>query len=476
MSIIKQSIQIHGYIYVESRNRRFAYSFKDNLLTVYSKDSLPIQDKDKIDIQFKSKLPYVIGNDLDSGKNIVFFINSIPFDEGEPLIWSSTTKKVYYFFSFNSSWDNLGINNVDFSFKELDEFFLLDKGLKREISPKDRRFKIETVPYEETKENLEILVDGKTINVELGILQKIRGDSSRPLELSAVIACYFEKTLDIDFLLNIYSIFKRTFCFLCHRRSVKINAIKMFGTSTLNQRTEIGELYILFENATPEAKEIIKKTIKYPTVANKFSNLLQLVSDDKLYFEHIPKDDDSSHHITVASFVLDAAAFEWNFDRCYGDIPVSEYRKEVKEDILIALDKLPEDKGYNSKKKGELKLYTKIVTTVDRNLPEKIRYALKDFDEVLSVFIKNLYRMNNMVFDKKSYKQIADDLQYQRNAYAHGHIDKKLADNIISDTIILEWIDYCLVLKSVGYNNNEMFNIINAIFDRNYVEKPIEEH
>ena len=52
--------------------------------------------------------------------------------------------------------------------------------------------------------------------------------------------------------------------------------------------------------------------------------------------------------------------------------------------------------------------------------------------------------------------------------------DKKLADNIISDTIILEWIDYCLVLKSVGYSDNEMFNIINAIFDRNYIEKPIE--
>lgn len=122
-----------------------------------------------------------------------------------------------------------------------------------------------------------------------------------------------------------------------------------------------------------------------------------------------------------------------------------------------------------------MKLYTKIVTNIDRNLSEKILYALKDFNDVLLVFIKNLYRMNNMKFDKNSYKQIADDLQYQRNAYAHGDIDKKLATNIISDTIILEWINYCLVLKSVGYNNNEMFNIINAIFDRNYIEKPLDE-
>lgn len=472
---MSQNNTMHGYICIEAKNRRYAYSFEDDVLKIYSKDSLPLEEKDKINISFSSELPYVIGNDLDTGKNIVFFINSVPFNEEGPIIWSSTTRQVYYYFSFYSSWDNLGFDHIDFSFKELDVFFPLHKGLKRELSPEDRRFKIETVPYEETKENLEVLVNEKTVSVELGILQKLRGDASQPIELSAVLGCYFEKTLDIEFVLNIYSIFKRLFCFLCHRKSIKMNTIKLFGTSDQGQRMEIGKFHILFDTSIVEDKKVIQKTIKYPTVTNHFSKLIQLVANDKLYFEHIPKDDDSSHHITVSSFILDAAAFEWTFDQCYGDIPISKYRQEVKDDILSVLDELPQSKSYNSKKKGELKLYSKIITNVDRNLSEKILYALKDFDDVLSVFIKNLYRMNDMEFDKNSYQKIADDLQYQRNAYAHGDIDKKLATNIVSDTIILEWIDYCLVLKSVGYSNNEMFNIINAIFDRNYIEKPIEE-
>lgn len=472
----EHSESIHGYICVESRNRRFAYSFKDNALTVYSNDSLPLEEKDKINIEFNSKLPYVIGTDFNSGKNIVFFVNKIPFCEEGPIFWTSTTEQVYYYFYFPYSWDNLGFDHIEFSFKELDVFFPLNKGLQREAIPEGRRFKIETVPYEETKEVLETSINEKTVKIELGIKQKIRGDASQPIELSAILGCYFEKTLDIDFLLNIYSIFKRLFCFLCHRRSVQMNSIKLFGTSDRGYTMEIGELYILFEKAIIEDKKIVQKTIKYPIIANRFSNLIQLVTDDKLYFEHIPIDYDSSHHITVASFILDAAAFEWNFEHCYGDIPISKYRQEVKADILTVLDDLPENKQYNSKKKGELKHYSNIVKNVDRNLSEKILYALKDFDNVLSVFIKNLYGMNNMIFDNKSYNKIANDLQYQRNAYAHGDIDKKLADNIISDTIILEWIDYCLVLKSVGYSDNEMFNIINVIFDRNYIEKPTEDN
>ena len=54
MSTNEQELQINGYICVESRNRRFAYSFRDNLLTVYSDDSLPIENKNRINIEFNT--------------------------------------------------------------------------------------------------------------------------------------------------------------------------------------------------------------------------------------------------------------------------------------------------------------------------------------------------------------------------------------------------------------------------------------
>lgn len=339
----------------------------------------------------------------------------------------------------------------------------------------DRTVKLETIPYERTVEKFNFSAMRKNIEAELGIVQTIGGDPTLPLRLNATLDCSFDKTLDIELLLDLYGTIKRLFCFLCHRKSVKIDRIKLLGTNEDGRRINVGELNILFEKATIEDKRIIDKTVKYLSAKNHFSELVQLVSDDKLYFEHIPINEEESHHITVSSFILDAAAFEWTFTQCYGEIPVSQYRQDVKSDILSVLEELPKHKKYNSKKKSEIKLYSKIVSGVDRNFSEKVLYALKDFEDVLSDFIKKIYKLNDMEFNDKTYNQIADDLQYQRNAYAHGDIDKEMKDNIISDTIILEWINYCMVFKTVGYSNDEIYNLINSIFKRNCEERKVGE-
>ena len=43
--------------------------------------------------------------------------------------------------------------------------------------------------------------------------------------------------------------------------------------------------------------------------------------------------------------------------------------------------------------------------------------------------------------------------------------------NIITDTVILEWLNYCMVLKMAGFNETEIFNIINVVFQRNHEER-----
>lgn len=105
-------------------------------------------------------------------------------------------------------------------------------------------------------------------------------------------------------------------------------------------------------------------------------------------------------------------------------------------------------------------------------LAGKILYALKDLDGVLMEFIKWIYALNNMSLDeKKVYNEIAEDLEYQRNAYAHGNIDREMKPNIITDIVILEWLNYCMVLKMAGFNETEIFNIINVVFQRNHEER-----
>ena len=77
--------------------------------------------------------------------------------------------------------------------------------------------------------------------------------------------------------------------------------------------------------------------------------------------------------------------------------------------------------------------------------------------------------------EKETYAKIAERLQSQRNDFAHGNIDKEMNDNMVSDTIILEWLNYCMVFKSIGYSEDETFNIINQIFNRGFTDKTIND-
>ena len=134
----------------------------------------------------------------------------------------------------------------------------------------------------------------------------------------------------------------------------------------------------------------MEKTVKFYCLESKLSELVQAIADEKVYTEHIPETKKDGSRITVARTILITAAFEWTFTQTYGSPPLSAYRQEVKADVLEKLDVLPEEKSYNSKKKSEVKLYQKIVSNVDRNLSEKIQYALKDCADILGPFMKRL--------------------------------------------------------------------------------------
>ena len=464
---------MQGYIFVKSRKRKFAYVFEEGYLTVFSGNSIPISENEDIDLDLHSSTKYVIANDLSSRKNILFFVDRVPFEEDGPIIWTSTGIQVYFYIVLSVDIENFNVSRVSFSFKELNKFFPLNNALKYEMHYDDRTVKLETIPYEQTVEKFEFSALGETVKSEFDVKQTISGDPQKPLRLEAVLECTVKTTQSIELLLDLYGTIKRLFCFLCHRKSVSINNINLSGYSDEDMVVNVGKLFILFEPTIIEDEKIIEKTIKFHLLKRRFSNLAQLVSDDKLYFEHIPKNEEESHHITVSSFILNSAAFEWTFSQCYGEIPLSQYRKDVKADILAALEVLPEQNKYNFKKKSEIKLYSKIIKNVDRNFSEKVLYALKDFDSILSNFIKYIYKLNNMDFNENTYHQIAEDLQYQRNAYAHGDIDKEMKENIISDTIILEWLNYCMVFKKLEYTDDEIYNLINSIFRRNAVERNI---
>jgi hypothetical protein len=140
----------------------------------------------------------------------------------------------------------------------------------------------------------------------------------------------------------------------------------LYGRDDDGQNREIGEVHALFSNiADEESAKIIEGTIEYWHVQRLLPELVQLIANKSLYFEHIPNNADDARHITVARVILNTAAFEWTFGQYYKDLAVSEYRTQVKNDIVAFADEMLISKNYNSKARSEIKKYKKIILGVD---------------------------------------------------------------------------------------------------------------
>lgn len=466
-------IQMNGYLDVVDKNRSFPYVFEDGLLTVYSGNSLPLDSKRlSLTKELATKQTYIIGSNLANQDNIIFFVDHMPFSGTLGSICTSTSQKVYYYIVLRPNVESMLIDKVALKFSELDYFYNTRHGI--DTTYDENIFSLKTVPWKDTQRTFLFFLSNQKVSCDITVSQILKINSNTPLYLESVLGCEFDKTSDISFILNIYSTVKRLFCFLCFRKNVNINNITLYGRMKDARRTKIGELHIQFEHIKDnEEDKVIQKTIRFEYLQRLFSELSQLVADDNLYFEHIPNDSEDAHHVTIARVILNTAAFEWNFEQCYKNFAVSDYREQVKNDILTILEGLPNKNNYNSKKKSELKKYKKIISGIDSSLAEKIQYALNDCDSILSAFINNIYNLNKM--EKETYSKIAERMQSQRNNFAHGNIDKEMNDNMVSDTIILEWLNYCMVFKSLDYSEDEIFNIINQIFGRRFTDKTIED-
>lgn len=461
---------MNGFIEVPNKGRRFPYVFEDQSLTIYSTNSLPLSGA--TDFGIMSSNIYLIASSTETSALVVFFVDEYPFDDNSPILWTSTTLRVYYYITGLNKDRAFIPDKMCFAFDELNYFFNLNAGMKRRLAD-DKAQIIETLPYEETKKEVSFTCNGIPIVGELGIIQVLRWSSTIPLELHSQLSFAFEKTAKVDFILDLYAVAKRLFCILCYRQNIKMDVVELYGFNEDGLRCPMGVFHPLYSDCTTvEDKKVWEKTVKHHTLEPHFSELIQAIADGRVYVEHIPETKRDGRRITVARTILITAAFEWTFKQTYGNLPLSKYRQEVKTDILEALENLPQTKSYNSKKRGEVKLYQKIVGHVDRNLSERIQYALTDCSSILEPFIKRLYLINNM--DVAQYSQIANELQYQRNAYAHGDIERDLKDNIILDVIILEWLNYCMLFKQVGYDEVDIFNAINQIFTRGFVDKKKE--
>ena len=282
-----------------------------------------------------------------------------------------------------------------------------------------------------------------------------------PLKLNSCLTFEFDETNDYEFILKLCMLAKQFIQYLCYRQNIFFQKIKLTSPHDEYKRISCGDVFVLsdLDKKTEESK-LLKdgRCIKYKYIQGCVGAILQSIADNSIYLGHLPNSYEDGRHKTSASFVMITAGFEWEFKRLFTHgVKKSPETIKAEESIHKLLDELIE--SHTSKEKKILKSLKKCVG--NDPLARKITFAGKELEEIIDIFGKQLYWLND---EELKYSKMGERLADQRNNYAHGNIDKDLCWLSILDLVFLELIIYAMQLKYYGLDVLSIKKAINDFF------------
>ena len=303
-------------------------------------------------------------------------------------------------------------------------------------------------------------VDDKKVTVNFGISRKSSGKIGEPpLELHSEMFFEFDKTKDYTFILRLWRIAKCFIQYLCYRKNIDLSIVELSAPYKIGMHEKFATLYIVSDDIDIEPETLEKgRYIKQEYINGVEGKILSDISEDKIYSRHIPESYKSGRIIDAARFVMITAAFEWTFNKNYPNgVNKKESTIEAEDSIITKITELVD--ASTGKRKEIYKFLRKLVRS--DMLQSKIEQVGKDYGEIIDVFGKHLYSINDEVL---KYNEMGSRISQQRNNFAHGNLDKDFIGLSLLDLIYLEYVIYAMQLKEYGVENMLIKRAINDLF------------
>lgn len=156
------------------------------------------------------------------------------------------------------------------------------------------------------------------------------------------------------------------------------------------------------------------------------------------------------------------AAFEWEYRRNFPDgVPKTE--SQLKAETAVAHEIAESINNSKGKKRKIYKFLSRLVKS--NSLESEIVHIGKVIDDIIGVFGKNLYRLNE---EELSYSEMGKRLSSQRNHYAHGDLDQGFIGLSLPDLMYMEYIIYAIQLNHYGIDAKHIRCAINDLFHLNF--------
>ncbi len=408
----------------------------------------------------KMQEPYLIGSCSKNGHGIVFLTQPESQICSEDL---TIIVNVKGYIDFDA--DISPINKIAFRGPEIDHIYPINQAYEHQSSDVTnfggRGFSMAFANPQLTETpKQEFIFSGQTIQAFFSISEEIgKKDGDPPLKLSPTISFEFKETSDYTFIYDLWCIAKRFVQYLCNRQNVYFPTTELFINREAGEYNSYATLHVLEETSVAEYKCLADgRYISYSYLSGHEGAILSDIASNSLYIRHLPSSYKDGCLINGAKFIMITAAFEREFDRMHpGGIPKSKKREDVETQAINLLQKLVEEN--EGKLKKEFKRLKKLVQST--TLETKIIKIGEEIDPIVGIFGKTLYENNGEKLDyKKMGKRVADE----RNAFAHGNLDKKFAQESLIDFIYLQYIIYAMQLKNYGIEDMQIQRAVNDLF------------
>lgn len=396
-------------------------------------------------------------------------INKSEVEIHYPLLCGNVNVYVDYF--IDDYYEKALYNGMTFSFMELDCFAPSD-----EIYVKDEqkfmflKNPIKLCEFDFTHKNKKVSFTLQVRSCADVIVNGVDPIKNK-LESKSELILRFEKTNDLLFILELYRAIQKLFAFICNRKNITLDSAVLTSEKT---KQDFQSLQNTSDNKSkkslkhhrlviidkykdiPENKSNCIKIAKYSMMSSHFEELFNMFLEDKVSTLSIHNSLKARNHVDLQQFLSITSLFEY-YQRNF----LPEISSKTILEVYNEVDNLLED-------------YLKKVTGEKRRIAKRLKKSLRPRISLKEIIIKvyNGYDdwtgLENILdgFFTYNIDDLAKAANEWRNALAHHKKECEPDVKIVHAIRLLEHLNYCIVLRVAGYEDNEIKNIVENILTR----------
>ncbi|WP_121641959.1 HEPN domain-containing protein [Bacillus vallismortis] len=353
---------------------------------------------------------------------------------------------------------------VQFISEELNWFYDIRHAIDFDTKPSTGEIKLRTHKFSDLEKQFSFKLNEDLIRGKFNISRSFNHNVTNPLSLYTELSLYFDKSLSYIQLHELTYGFINVMSFLSYRKNISMNKahLKKIDQDS-GEYKKVGTLYVsrLSDDVEEDEKIVKERIIDISLIEKSLGRLFEEIMNKQIYLRHIPESSRDQRITTPSRFIMATAGFEWQYD-LYEDKEIDEDHqyKEQKEEILKFLNqKIDSNTG------KEKRYFKRIRGLVNRNnitLSDEFEMSLNRYYDILSVFIKQLYNTKNET--EIDLNEIAYRIATYRNEIAHGELQGRKKDYLISDLKVVECLYYSMVLDEIGVSAENIKRALNKLF------------